>query len=258
MIITRTLVFGPLTLVTAILCSCSSGAHPSPRTAGPVTSASATPATTATSAPAPASTAPVVSPATAARLTAMMLTGADLPAGWTSKPYKSGSNQAADNAAFTKCVGFADTTSHQVAKVHSRTFSMGNATVSSAATSYRTRQDIEADRAGLARPKASACLDKLLRISLNASLHGATVDSVDIKIIPGPGGGPSNVVATESGTTSVTFTASGQHVVLYTDAAFIDGPLIEAEVDLLNVGQRVPAALRAKLIQETATRVARG
>lgn len=187
----------------------------------------------------------------------MVLKAADLPTTWAGAPYKPSHPNTAADQALAKCVGIPDSTPHLVSDAHSQNFSLGDAAISSQARSYRSSADVTQDTSGLASPKESSCFAKQLRITMNATLHGATVSDVIMKITPGSGGGPSNVVAMEKGAVTVILTATGKRLTLYVDAAFIAGSLIEAEVDMESVGQPVPAVLRVKLIAAVASRVAR-
>ena len=105
--------------------------------------------------------------------------------------------------------------------------------------------------------KLSGCFEQMIKKQLASSLPaGSTIESTSINITPGSGGGPSNVVATGTGTIKVK--ASGQEVAVYLTVAFITGPLIEAEVDAQNVGSPVPASVMNSLVSTVATRAAQG
>jgi hypothetical protein len=156
-----------------------------------------------------------------------------------------------------KCLGVRNTEGDKVAEAHSDDYSLGDASISSSASSYRAQSDLDTDIASLHSPKLSACYDKLIKKELAASLPaGATVESASIKITPGSAGGPANVVATGSGTLSVR--ASGQLVPIYLTVAFIKGPLIQAELDTENAGSPVPASVVNALVASVATRAAKG
>lgn len=128
--------------------------------------------------------------------------------------------------------------------------------ISSAASRYRSAADIRADTATLRNPKLPGCYRTLLRQQLAGGLPGGgRIDTVAITITPAPAGYPRNVVAIISGRIGVI--ASGISISVFIDAAYITGPLIEAEVDFENVGAAVPAALRKHLIALVATRAAK-
>lgn len=196
-------------------------------------------------------------PASLSQLKKIVLLPADLPSGWKGAPYQPDPNDAANNAALTKCIGARNTDSDKVAEAHSDDFALGDASISSSATSYRSQSDLDADVATLHSPKLSPCFGQMMKKQLAASLPaGSTVESASIKITPGSAGGPANVVATGSGTVKVQ--VNGQQVPVYLNVAFITGPLIEAEIDAENVGTPVPASVVNPLVATVATRAAKG
>ena len=204
-----------------------------------------------------AAAAPAATPASLAQLKKIVLQAADLPAGWKGTPYQADPNASAENAAMTKCLGVRNTFGDKVAEADSESFSLGNATISSSATSYRSQSDLNADTAMLHSPKLSACFGQLMTKQLAASLPaGATVQSASIKITPGSAGGPANIVATGTGTVKVE--ANGLEIPVYLTVAFITGPLIEAEVDTENVNAPVPASVVQPLVALVATRASKG
>ena len=182
---------------------------------------------------------------------------ADLPSGWKGAPYQPGPNDSANNAALVKCVGARNTDSDKVAEAHSNDFALGDASISSSATSYRSQSDLDADVAVLHSPRLSSCFEQLMKKQLAAALPaGGTVESASVKITPGSAGGPANIVGTGTGTIKVR--VSGQQVPVYLTVAFITGPLIEAEVDTENVGAPVPASVVNPLVATVATRAVKG
>ena len=202
-----------------------------------------------------ASTAPT--PAPRSELHKIVLQTTDLPAGWKGTPYQPDPTDAADQATLVKCVGGRDTSSDAVGDVNSDDFTLGDATVSSSATSYWKQSDLDADLAIAHSPKLSSCYDQLAKKQLASSMPaGAAVESVSMKITPGSAGGPANVIATGAGTIKVN--VNGQHVAVYATVAFITGPLIEAEVDTENVGAPLSASLVQSLVAKVATRAAKG
>lgn len=196
-------------------------------------------------------------PATLAQLKKIVLVSKDLPRGWKGSPYQAGPNDSANNAAFMRCVGARDTDSDKVAEANSDDFNLGNASISSSATSYRSQSDLNNDEGALRSPKISPCFEQMMKKQLAASLPaGATTESASIKITPGSAGGPANVIATGSG--SVKVRVSGQEIKVYLTVAFIVGPLIEAEVDTTNVGAPVPASVVKPLVATVANRAVKG
>jgi hypothetical protein len=207
---------------------------------------------------APSSSSPAASPsatpASQSQLQKIMLQPADLPAGWKGTPYQADPSGAADQAAWVKCVGVRNTDADQVAEADSDDFTLGDAYISSSATSYRSQSDVDTDTAALLSPKAAPCFEKVAKQSLAA--EGAAVKSVSVKITPGSAGGPANVVATLVAT--IKFSEGGKQTVHYYTNAFIIGPLIEAEVIAQNIGAPVPASLMEPLVATVANRAAEG
>jgi len=201
---------------------------------------------------------PSASPASQAQLQKIVLQPADLPAGWKGTPYKDDPTDAVYDAALVRCVGARNTDPDKVAEAHSEDFGLGDASISSSASSYPSQSDLDVDVAILNSPKISACYDRLFSKLLATTLPaGAKVDSVSIKITPGSAGGPANVVATGAGVVKVK--VKGQPIpAMYVTVAFITGPLIEAEVDTFNVGTPVPAPLVKSLVATVANRAAEG
>ena len=227
--------------VVAVLAACGSSSPTSPSASrgSPATSASA------------------ATPAALSQLEKIVLQSADLPSSWKGAPYRPDPNDSANNAALVKCVGARNTDSDKVAEAHSNDFALGDASISSSATSYRSQSDLDADVAVLHSPKLSPCFEQLMKKQLAAALPaGGTVESASVKITPGSAGGPANVVGTGSGTIKVR--VSGQQVPVYLTVAFITGPLIEAEVDTENVGTPVPASVLNPLVATVATRAVKG
>lgn len=226
----------------------------SPASASPGTSSGASSAASTSSAPSASSGA---SPAPLSELKKIVLRQTDVPSGWKGTPYKPDPTDSANQAALVQCVGSRNTDSDKVAEAHSDDFSLGDATISSAATSYRSQSDLDTDVAMLHSPKLGPCYEQLVKKQLGASLPaGATIDSASIQIMPGSAGGPANLAGTGTGTIKVR--VNGQQVPLYLTVAFIVGPLIQAEVDTENIGTPVPASVVNALVATVATRAAKG
>src|SRR5215469_1977519 len=229
----------------AVLAACSSSSSsPSTSNTGAATTGAATSASAAT-------------PASLAHLKTIVLQSADLPSGWKGTPHQPDQNEAADNAAMAQCIGARNTDGDKFADANSDDFANGNASISSSATSYKSQSDLTSDIQMLHSSKLSSCFEQMIKKQLASSLPaGSTIESASINITPGSGGGPSNVVATGTGTIKVK--VSGQEVSVYLNVAFITGPLIEAEVDAQNVGSPVPASVVNPLVSAVATRAAQG
>lgn len=191
------------------------------------------------------------------QLMAITLQPADVPAGWKSTPYQPDPTAAADNAALDKCVGVADTDADETGEADSPDYSLSNATISSSASSYKSQADITSDTTAIKSPKISSCLDTLFAAQIKPTLPtGSILGGVSITVTPHSSTEPANVIATAAGTIAVT--ASGQHIVVYLNVAFITGPLIEAELDFENVAQPVPAAIQTAATAKVAARAATG
>jgi hypothetical protein len=230
-------------------CSSSKKTSASSSAPPPASSSSAAPASTSAS-PSASAAAP-----TAAALLAITLQQTDVPAGFTATPYQADPTDAADQAALVQCVGGRNTAADQTGEQHSPDYGSQDASISSQAASFKTKDDIDADIAIINSPKINDCYTSLAKSQILPSLPaGSTVNSVSIKITPGSNGGPSNVVGLGVGTVNVT--VSGQTATVYLNVAFITGPLIEAEVDFENVGAPVPAATQSALIAAVANRAA--
>jgi hypothetical protein len=227
--------------VVAVLAACSGSSPNSPSASGGSLASSASAAT----------------PASLSQLQQIVLQSADLPSGWKGAPYKPDPNDAANTAALMSCVGARNTDPDKVAEAHSDDFALGDASISSSASSYRSQSDLDSDIAVLHSSKLSPCFEQMMKKQLAASLPaGATIESTSVKITPGSAGGPANVVATGTGTIKVS--VSGQHVPVYLTVAYITGPLIEAEVDTENVGTPVPASVVNSVVSAVATRAVDG
>jgi hypothetical protein len=210
-------------------------------------------------------TVPVTGPpvATTARppggpqLQAITVQPGDLPAGWKATPASPPANQATDAAAFAQCVGAPNTAGDVVAVAYSPDFVSGSSVIASTATSYKSPADVQADTTALTTSKASVCFVQVVKARLTAALpKGSTVKSVTLKITPGAGGGPANVVAIAVGT--VAFTTGGHSLTLNDDIVFLAAPRIEAHVDFYNTGAPVSAQIKAAVINKVSARVTNG
>jgi hypothetical protein len=202
---------------------------------------------------------PLASPASVGQLNGMVLRATDFPIGWEGKRYKADPSSAADQATVAKCMGVRNTEIDKVAEAHSQDFTLGTASISSRATSYRSQSDLDDDVAMLRSPKFSSCTTQLVRKVFATSLPaGTTIESVAVTITPGSAGGPANVVATGTCTGVIKVSANGQRVPFFISFAYIRGPLIEAEVDTSNIGAPVPASVTNSLVAMVASRASEG
>ena len=197
------------------------------------------------------------SSASLSRLKEIVLQAADLPAGTKGTARKPDPNTAASQAEMAKCAGVRNTDRDKIAEAHSENYALANTTISSSATSYRSQSDLDTRLALLRSTKAPSCFNELLRKQLTTVLPaGTSIESVSVKITPGPAGGPANVVATAAG--AILVYVSGQKVPVYASLAFITGPLIEARVEVVNIGAPPSASAMTSLVVAVATRAAKG
>jgi len=239
-----------VTLFAACTSSSKSPSTPSASSTAPSSSA----ATSSSSSAAPSSAAP----APLAQLKKIVLQPADLPPGWKGTPAsKDNADDAATQAALAKCVGVRNTDPDKVADANSSDFALGDASISSSASSYSSQSALAADIALVHSAKLGPCFDRQAKELFAKSLPaGTTVDSVSSKFTSGSAGFRSNVVG--SGVSTVKLSSGGQHLVLYLTVAFITGPLIEAEVDTQNVGKQVAASVVKSAVSAVADRAAKG
>ncbi len=205
-------------------------------------------------APSVSTTAPPPGPP---QLQAIVVQGSDLPSTWKSASASPPANQTADATAFAQCVGAPNTTGDVVAVAYSPNFVSGTSVITSTATSYKSPADVQANTTALTSSKASACFVQVVKARLAAALpKGASVKSVTLKITPGPGGGPANVVATAAGT--IAFTASGHSLTLNDDIVFLAAPRVEIHIDFYHSGAAVSAAVKAAVINKVSARLSNG
>lgn len=248
---------GTLTTV-ALLTACSSSSNGTPSSATtPGTSAAST---TSSTSPAPSTSADTNagtgSAAGKAALAKLLLVPSDLPAGWTPSAAQTSTDDGAAQARFAKCVGIRNTHADKVAEADSQEFSNKTGSISSSASSYSSAADVTADKGAFQDgAKATRCMTTMLRSEMSGQLPGgASLDDLNLKVLPGNNGGPANVIAKITGTIKVT--SSGQHFKVNLDSTYIAGKKIEAEVDFESFGAPVDAALQAKLVKAVAQRVA--
>jgi hypothetical protein len=206
------------------------------------------------SSPGPSSALSAVGPPMTPRLTAIALQPSDLPAGWVGRAYVPDPNAVAKTAALVSCIGGHNIYPDQTGESHSLDYSLGNATISSAAKSFRSQADVTNETANIDNPKNSGCFQKQVDAQIVASLPPGATSETSIAFIPGPGGGPSNVIATAVGKDIVT--ASGKTTILYIQAAYIVGPLTSAVISFSSHGGALPTTITSPLIAKVATRAA--
>jgi hypothetical protein len=255
MSITRSSKVFALTGALVLLAGCGSS---SSDTKGGATTSSGTTSSnmpTASSSAPSASPSPTITPATVVQLKKINLQAADLPSGWKAGPSQSDPSDKSGQAELVKCVGAKNTDADQVATADSADFSLGEASISSSASSYKSQSSLDSDLALLKSPKLIPCFQKQLKKEIATSLpDGASLGAVSVKFTPGPGAGPANVAGSGSATMSVT--AGGQQLKVYVSFVYITGPLIEAEVDAESLGSPVPAAVLQAAVKAVADRAA--
>ncbi len=249
-------------LVVVLLTGCG-GSSRSLSTSSPSTAVSAT-SSAATTSTAQAPTSSATSRATAsattgssasAGLAAIVVRATDMPAGWKGTAYHADPSDKAASAALLKCVGARDTTADKIGEVHSLDFADGDATVSSDVERYRSQSDVTSDATVLRNPRTAPCYRTLASDPKSLGLPAgstvlASVFGLTRRTATEPANVAGNLVA------HIVVSVKGQRATLYLDSVFIQGPRIEAEIDLSNVGTRVPAAFRAALVAKVAARAA--
>lgn len=212
--------------------SLSSGSTSSPGPSSGTTSASPTAGNPASS-----------SPAVTSGLGTVVVTADDLPATWRSSGYQPDPSDTAASAALAACTGSKNTDPDRTQTVHSDVFTLGNATVSSEASRYRSQSDITSDIADLKNPRFASCYRSLVRTELTGA--GGKVGTVSLTVHRAPAAYPSNVAATLDGRVDVA--ANGTTMSVYLTAVLITGTRLEAEVDFVGLGAAIPAPLRTKV-----------
>jgi hypothetical protein len=242
-------------LAGALVLLAGCGGSSSSDSAGNATTSSSTSSTPAASSSAPtASPSPTVTPATVVQLRKIVLQANDLPSSWKATPAEQ-DNDTSGQDKLMKCVGAKNTEEDKVASADSDDYVLGDATISSSASSYKSQSSVDSDVALLKSPKLTPCFTTLLKKELAASLpEGASLGAVSMKFTPGPGAGPANVAG--SGSATVSLTAGEDHVKVYINFVYLTGPLMEAEVYAENIGSPVPAAALQAAVKAVADRAA--
>lgn len=178
-----------------------------------------------------------------ATLKKIVLRATDLPRGWKASPPEPDSKDNSDEE-LLKCVGAKNTDADEVATTDSDDFALGDVTIYSSATSYKSQSSVDSDVAMLKSPKLVPCFTKMLKKELATALpKGSSLGAVAVKFTPGPGAGPANVAG--SGTGSVSVTVGQAHLKMYISFVYVTGPLMEVELDADSLGAPVPAAFQA-------------
>jgi hypothetical protein len=216
--------------------SSSTGAAASTTRSSASTSTSSTPATSTTP------------------LSAIVLQAADVPT--TFKKGAPNPDDPADQAAIVACAGGANTASDKLDSAES-SFDQGDNSISSSVSRFKSDASTATDVQLLKNPKFDSCSEQRARSTLAKGLPaGAKIGDITMKTTPGTNGGPENVAAIGRGT--VTLTANGQTVKIYTVVAYITGPRLESEVDVTGFGAPIDETVAEKAITAVAQRTAKG
>jgi hypothetical protein len=231
-----------LAAVLVTVTACSSSAKDS--------SSSPPPSSSPASSSAPASSSvPAATP-----LSAIVLQAGDLPSTFTKATPDPDDPDA--HAAVVACLGTKDTTSAKLDTAKSE-FHQGDNSISSDASRFKSDSDVAADTESINSPKFDACQEKVGRQTIAKSLPAGTeINDISLHTTPGPNGGPSNIAGIGQGT--VTLTANGQTVKVYTLVAYITGPRLEAEVDVTGIGAPIDDTIAKQAIAAVARRAAKG
>jgi hypothetical protein len=205
----------------------------------------------------PSSMPSAVGPPMTDRLTAIVLKPSDLPAGWVGSAHIPVPNSVANAAALVSCIGGRNTYPDETGESDSLDYSMGTATIGSVAKSFRSQADVTDETANIDNPKRSGCSQNQVAARTVALLPpGVTLESLSIAFIAGPGGGPSNVIATAVSKEKESDKATGKTTILYVSATYIVGPLTYAVITFGSLGAPLPTTITSPLIAKVAARAA--
>jgi hypothetical protein len=243
-----------LTVAAVALTACSSSKSGSAKTPAATGAGSST---SQSSASTPASTSASSSAAPGTPLSAIVLQASDVPSTYKKTPAAADDpNDKVEAAKLATCVGGKDTSGDELAKASSN-FEQGNNAISSDVSRFKSDADIAADVKNLHSPKIDQCLGQQARDAFTKELPaGAKMDKFSYHVTPGSNGGPSNLAGLGRGT--ITVTASGQTLQVFVTTAFITGPRLQAEVDIISLGAAIPAVVQQKAIKAVADRAAKG
>ncbi len=247
----------PAAVAAALLTLTACGSSSKKTSAGATSSTAASSSAAASSTPASTSASTSASTAAGTPLSAIVLQAADVPSTFKKAPAQPVDPSDKANAAkLAACVGGKDTSADEVAKASSD-FEQGNNSIGSNVSRFKSESDIAVDVQNLHSPKVDGCIGQQARQAFTKNLPaGAKVDKFSYHVTPGSNGGPSNLAGLGQGT--VTVTAGGQTLQVFITTAFITGPRLEGEVDVLSIGTRIPVADQQKAIEAVAQRAAKG
>jgi hypothetical protein len=209
-------------------------------------------------------------PPTHKRLTKVVLRSTDLPRGWKGTrtvhdaPKQSAEEQAAIEKSLATCLKVPPSitnkrgadSSDTVAEAESADFELGDAVISSSATSYRTHRAINEGVLMLRNPKVRKCAEKMFASTFKSVLAStATVTSVTVTITLKSAADPDALVARCVGKLTLRG-PTGKRATLYLNIAFIAGTLVEVDLYAFSVNRKFPDAVMRRAVEAVANRVA--
>ena len=180
---------------------------------------------------------------------------ADLPGGWSD-----GFGVATDDwtrPALTDCLGGRTTTADRLLMRGGKVLGdQYDHRVQSMVVSYRSQQVVDDDNAMLTSVAAAACFTQIFEEQTRAAHPGeAELGPVTLTVAPDDDSGPSNVVATVSGSFTVT-RPTGEVFPAYFDLVFLTGRMTEAQLILQSPGAPFPPDARERLTAAMVQRLA--
>ena len=142
----------------------------------------------------------------------------------------------------------------QIQQVQSDDFTMGQATVSSDASSYKSETDVQTQVAQLKSPRAQGCLSSLFKKEISSTLPStATIRSIGIKLDTSATG-IANLIGSANG--KITVTAQGRTISVYIGAAFFTGNQLTGEVNFSSIGTPISSAFANPIVKAVVQRAA--
>ena len=241
-----------------VLTACGSSGGGDSASAGSATPAAPASSTAASSAaPSAASSGgSAAGAATTAQLQKIVIQAADLPATYKASAADPDDTSDGTDAQLKQCTGVPGAPeSHKVHTVQSSDFTMGDTTLSSEFSSFRSESDVTADVAQLKSPKINQCLNSVFKASLAKSLGtSATVTASNFTLTPGSNGGPSNLAGTASGV--IKFTTNGQAAAVYVGVAFVTGPQLDGTLSFVALNTPLDNTTSTSVLTAVANRAA--
>jgi hypothetical protein len=192
---------------------------------------------------------------TPAQLRTIVLRASDLPAGWSSAPYRIDPKAATLDAAQAACIGVRNVDPDRVGDIHSSTFSHGGDSVDSEAASYRSAADLAVDRATMHSPKLAPCEQSLLKANLPGALPAGTT-LVSVKVTVTPSSATNGIIGTSD--TSVVLSRGGSQFAIDQRLVDIQAGLVTVTLDFSSSAQGFPGPLKESLATVVLNRVLAG